>query len=521
MNPPVPHRSWLRRTTAAGALAGIAATALVAVAPAPASAETTPEQTATFDLGDLDLSGTGTFDQFDPALGELTSISISAGIEMDFAVCITNLSQGAESLPAGVASGEAPLTFAGGVIAQTTGSMDVPAVDLPAFAGTDGCADWEGAGGDPATDPVGDNSILFSGSDSDTFATTITDPAALAPYIGTGTVDFSYDPDSASTIGQPSEWTIVFLASGSGSARISYTYTPRTPPPRAQPDITTNASRGAVEIPVNADGSTGTVKLFDRITISGFRQGGDAVGSATLYGPVASRSADMCTRATKVGTVRFDPRNGTFRTRSIAVRKPGFYTWVAKTTADSRNRAAGHRCGLRAETTLVNRPNTPPVVIDTGVTKDGSLRTARLSSMTFGYRALDIRATVLTVGANNGRLAVPGNVHRLGWYRRTARPGELIGTTLIAGHVSDNHDRPGAFYRLRNARVGQVVTVAGESYRVVDKVTRSRTQPLPRSIFRTTGRHRLALVSCTGKVTRPDGSFHYTKNLVVVARHVG
>lgn len=190
----------------------------------PASAETGETQTVTFDLGDLDASGSGEIDQFDPANGTLTSVEITADVTMDFAVCITNLSQEAATVNSGDVSGSASLAFAGDLVADASGALAVPALELPANPGVDGCADWEDAGGDPNSPPAGANSNLTVGSDSDTWSETITDEAALAPYTGTGTVAFDYEASSMSNLSQPSEWTLVFLASGSGEVSVTYTY---------------------------------------------------------------------------------------------------------------------------------------------------------------------------------------------------------------------------------------------------------------------------------------------------------
>ncbi|MFW6868751.1 choice-of-anchor E domain-containing protein [Nocardioides sp. CPCC 206347] len=213
-----------KRTLRIAAATAAASVTVLTMGVAPASAVTGETQTVTFDLGDLDASGTGQIEQFDPALGELTSVKIEAEVTMDFAVCVTNLSEAAASVNSGNVSGAAPLTFAGDVIAQTSGAMAVPAVELPPNEGSDGCSAWLEAGADPNTPPAGANSSLTAGSDSDTFSTTITDEAALAPYTGTGTVGFDYTASSASDLAQPSEWTLVFLASGAGEVNVTYTY---------------------------------------------------------------------------------------------------------------------------------------------------------------------------------------------------------------------------------------------------------------------------------------------------------
>lgn len=186
----------------------------------------TATQTVSFDLGDLDNAGTAQLPQFDPSLGTLTSVKLEAHVTMDFAVCITNLSQNAATVNAGDVSGTANLTFAGDLVASTAGSMPVPGTELTANAGTDGCSAWQSAGGDPGAQPAGTNSMLESGSSTDDWASTITDKAALKPYIGTGTVGFDYGASSASNLSQPAEWTLVFLASGTGKVDVTYAYEP-------------------------------------------------------------------------------------------------------------------------------------------------------------------------------------------------------------------------------------------------------------------------------------------------------
>lgn len=206
--------------------AATAATSILALTMgvAPASAETSPTEIYSFDLEDLDASGTRQIQQFDPALGTLTSVEISAKIDMHFWVCVTNLSEEAASVNSGDVSGAANLTFAGDLVANTSGAMAVPGTELAPNTGTDGCADWEASGDDLNTPPAGANSILTAGTDTDTWSETITEEAALAPYTGTGTVGFDYDASSLSNLSQPSEWTLVFLASGVGEVSVTYTY---------------------------------------------------------------------------------------------------------------------------------------------------------------------------------------------------------------------------------------------------------------------------------------------------------
>ena len=121
-------------------------------------------------------------------------------------------------------------------------------------------------------------------------------------------------------------------------------------------------------------------------------------------------------------------------------------------------------------------------------------------------------------------MTLPGDVGEVGWLRKSAGIGDKIGTAVIGGHVSDRHDNPGALFHLSRAHAGQQVTViqAGtrHQFMVVRKATFDRRDQLPDRYFVTTGRHRLVLISCTAKVVAPNGQFHYTRYIVVVANRV-
>ncbi|MDQ6522996.1 SdrD B-like domain-containing protein [Nocardioides sp. LHD-245] len=264
------------------------------------------------------------------------------------------------------------------------------------------------------------------------------------------------------------------------------------------------------------------VALSDVVTISGFRPGGTSTGSATLYGPFSSPGAATCTPATAVGTVAFTPANGTVRTPSITVNAPGHYTWVASTTADDLNKAATHACGLKEETSLVRRAVNPVRVIDTGfegsADRSGAARKTRPAKL--GFAKLGIQAKVKPIGLTGKKANVPGNRNLTGWLRTSAELGDVIGTAVIVGHVSDNHDRPGAFFDLKKAKKGQTVELTDKAgvvrtYQVVKTKRYLRSKLLPKKLFSMTSQSRVQLVTCTDKVTYGNGRFHYRKNLVV------
>ncbi len=286
--------------------------------------------------------------------------------------------------------------------------------------------------------------------------------------------------------------------------------------PKNQPKLTTETSDQKVVV---------GAKLFDKVKISGFIPGHGAKGEATLYGPYTSRGDATCAKSDAVGTVSFKPRNGVITTDRIRVPEPGYYTWVARTTPDKMNQAATHQCGMKSETSLVTKA---PYDVDhvatgyDGIDPDALLRRGSVSRLDIARPA--VHARVAAVGIRGKSMVIPHSTRVLGWLRNSAAPGDAVGTTVVAGHVSDYHDRPGALYRMKTIRIGQVISyrAGGEvhRYRVVSKQTYLRSRALPDSLFRLDGANRLVVVTCTDKVTRPDGHFHYRRNLVVVAQPI-
>jgi hypothetical protein len=246
--------------------------------------------------------------------------------------------------------------------------------------------------------------------------------------------------------------------------------------------------------------------------------------TARLYGPFPSRKAITCQPGRLARAVTFTVRNGSTRTPAVRVTAAGYYTWQVTTSANAANNAATHRCGLASETTLVARAAYPTPIINGGFS--GILpRTpyGRAGVVTVRLPRIGLDAPVRTAGVSGGRMELPGDVGEVGWLRRSATGGDAIGTTVIAGHVSSRRDAPGAMHRLSSARKGDRIafTQGGTTYRfkVVEKATYVRGHRLPRRYFSTTGKHRLVLISCTGRVVH-HGRFHYARYQVVVAEPV-
>lgn len=298
-------------------------------------------------------------------------------------------------------------------------------------------------------------------------------------------------------------------------------------------------------------------RLHDRIRISGLVPT-DVVDVAwTLHGPVVPRtvrSRPSCdgvrwsgAPVAATGTVR-QRGSGVVPTRRVRPRTPGCYTYSVAVAATPTTEAASSSPGLVSETSLLTRPVTPevPEVPSGHTTLAGAVGPRRTVAerdpspyvpqrravpryLTTDYRSparagratgvLEVQGTGLRVGvvpvaSDRGTMAVPERRDRMGWLRTTAAHGDLIGSSVLSGHV-------GGLTGLERARRGDVVrwTADGETVRyVVREVHRyPRRRGLPASLFRTDGRPTIHLVTCAGPQRAPSGDVYFTDNLVVTA----
>lgn len=133
---------------------------------------------------------------------------------------------------------------------------------------------------------------------------------------------------------------------------------------------------------------------------------------------------------------------------------------------------------------------------------------------------LGIDAPVDPVGVrDDGQMALPDDVDRVGWYRFGPVPGSS-GSAVLAGHVDDRDQGLGELAPLRAADVDAEVVVtdaAGTTsrWRVVSREqVDKQALPLDR-LFAREGPPRLVLVTCGGDFLPEYGS--YESNVVVVA----
>lgn len=137
--------------------------------------------------------------------------------------------------------------------------------------------------------------------------------------------------------------------------------------------------------------------------------------------------------------------------------------------------------------------------------------------------AINVYARVVSVGVlKDKRMQSPSNVFDVGWFTKSALPGN-DGAVVLDGHISSEKTK-GVFYRLKDVKQGDIVLLErGDGkkfqYRVVktevvevDKVDMAKVQkPIE-------GKKGLNLISCTGKVIK--GTREFDKRIVVFTKQI-
>ncbi len=237
-------------------------------------------------------------------------------------------------------------------------------------------------------------------------------------------------------------------------------------------------------------------------------------------------------------------RDGEYRSGATWIDQPGCYTYSESIAATATTEPAHSRPGIAVETFLTTRPSvpgTPSIPSGGAFGARPSMVEEIIGDPRYLYRRYEapeelvsarsgaalripsagIDAPVDTVGLDGRTMAIPNNPARLGWFNRSAQAGDVIGSSVISGHVSDRRDRPGAFARLGRVRVGDIVEWVENgrrrTFRVTERASYSRAKGVPTSTFRTGGDRVLRLVTCTNRRRTPGGGFHYASNLVITA----
>jgi len=136
--------------------------------------------------------------------------------------------------------------------------------------------------------------------------------------------------------------------------------------------------------------------------------------------------------------------------------------------------------------------------------------------------ALGISAHLVPEAVDAQQLTIPPAAE-VGWWIGGAAPDARAtsGTTLLAAHVNLDGEE-GAFAPLYRAEYGDRIYLTDSQGRrsawAVVAVATVAKADVPQSIFTATGRRRLVLVTCTGKLIATRGHGHsYDSNLIVTA----
>jgi len=136
--------------------------------------------------------------------------------------------------------------------------------------------------------------------------------------------------------------------------------------------------------------------------------------------------------------------------------------------------------------------------------------------------AIGVSTPVMAVGLNtDGTIVVPPLLPDApaGWYRYLPTPGE-VGPAVIVGHVDTARDGPAVFFRLRELRVGDAITVRRLDGSVVTFMVGSVTQ-YPKNAFPAENVYgplnypALRLITCGGSFDQVHRQ--YRGNVVVYA----
>ncbi|WP_209715913.1 class F sortase [Marmoricola sp. OAE513] len=136
--------------------------------------------------------------------------------------------------------------------------------------------------------------------------------------------------------------------------------------------------------------------------------------------------------------------------------------------------------------------------------------------------SIDLKSPIVPIEiATDGVLSPPEDVHEVGWWKRSARPGATSGQTLVTGHTV--HTGGGVMNRLGDLRPGalvQIKTKLGTIDYAATKIfvyTKAQLAKHKQELFSQDRKdYRLVLVTCTGWT-----GTEYTSNIIVFADELG
>lgn len=179
------------------------------------------------------------------------------------------------------------------------------------------------------------------------------------------------------------------------------------------------------------------------------------------------------------------------------------------------------------------RPSTLPPPLPDGVRRLGQRVTAtELPSRDLAAAprqitipGIGVDAPVDTVGLISGGsgselVEVPSDVRRTGWYKYSQVAGSSAGSMVIVGHKDGVDQGAGAFFRLGELNIGEIITVTTDGgdqlrYEVVARESYDKEIVPLAELFSGAGPHRLTLITCGGPFDAT--TLGYTDNVVVTA----
>jgi LPXTG-site transpeptidase (sortase) family protein len=133
--------------------------------------------------------------------------------------------------------------------------------------------------------------------------------------------------------------------------------------------------------------------------------------------------------------------------------------------------------------------------------------------------SIKVSAPVIPLGLSPDRtLQVPTNFAHAGWFQGGPEPGET-GPAVIVGHLASRRG-PGVFYRLREVRVGELITIRLQDrstvrYRVNSMVRVPKSGFPTKRVYAGTKQPTLRLITCAGNLNVATG--RHPDNYIVFA----
>jgi LPXTG-site transpeptidase (sortase) family protein len=133
-----------------------------------------------------------------------------------------------------------------------------------------------------------------------------------------------------------------------------------------------------------------------------------------------------------------------------------------------------------------------------------------------------LRAPIVPIEVDpKGVLTPPSDVHEVGWWKRSAKPGATSGQTLVTGHTV--HTGGGVMNRLGDLRPGAVIRIRTPlgivDYRATKVFVYTKAELAAHAVELFSQKRkdiRLVLVTCTGWTGKD-----YTSNIIVFADQLG